>query len=45
VYGASVIGNRKKSAFQQGQEAATELVLVNPEKSCVDSYAQDQVSF
>jgi hypothetical protein len=44
IYGASVIGSRAKSPYQNGQDAAKELVEANPEISCVDSYAQDQVS-
>lgn len=43
IYGASVIGSRSKSPFQLGQDAAKELIEANPEISCVDSYAQDQV--
>jgi RNA 3'-terminal phosphate cyclase len=43
IYGASVIGNRKISPHQQGQQAAQELVDINHEMVCVDSYAQDQV--
>jgi hypothetical protein len=43
IYGASIIGSRNKPPFQQGQDAANELLEANPENSCVDFYAQDQV--
>ncbi|XP_059473645.1 RNA 3'-terminal phosphate cyclase [Neocloeon triangulifer] len=43
IYGVSVIGSRSRVALQQGEQVAIELAEIDPDHSCVDSYAQDQI--